>query len=93
MSRVEHSDELEEPAEPCPAAFDQMASCLLAWPRTPTLCRWMEQRDAKEAQAWAGKREIVSPRTRPAIAKALKLDEPTPVLTWEEMQERLVRMG
>jgi hypothetical protein len=84
--------EWEEPAEPCPATFDLMASCLASWPRVPTLSRWMDQRETTEAQGWSGKREIVSPRKRPAIGKALKLDEPRPVLTWEQMQERLERM-
>lgn len=92
MSKVDDLDGLDESAEPRPATFDQMASYLVAWPTTPTLWRWMDQREAKETHAWPGKREIVSPRKRPAIAKALKLDEPRSVLTWEDMQERLVRM-
>lgn len=92
MSKVDHLDGWDEPAEPCPATFDRMASYLVAWPKDTDPMPLDGSAQAKEAQAWAGEREIVSPRKRSAIAKALHLDEPRPVLIWEQMQERLARV-
>lgn len=89
----------DEAPDPCPAAFDYLASLLLSWCKVPTLDRWAESGPAIP-RPWEGSSKRCSVGTLGKLCAQDEEDEgdegdeePLSVPTWPEIQKRQDRMA